>query len=491
MSKVWEFFENMNEAVYASDIDTYELIYLNKTARNLFHFKDKAAYKGKKCYEILQQCSSPCAMCTNKRLKPDEFYEWSRFNPMVNRSFLLKDTMVIDDGRRIRIEIAIDLDIQEMTKKTFSQFTDTEALINEGLRCALAEETPEQSINTLLQYLGQMFHSDRVYIFEKNKHGNFDNTFEWCTCGVSPQINMLHNIPPEALGTWPSTFQKGESVIIRNLDDIMSYDPVVYESLRPQNIKRLVTSPISRNQDIIAFYGIDNPPLDRMDHIAFMLQLFGHFIDSMLRRRNLVEKLENLSYYDQLTGAKNRHALNKQLASLTKGQSLGILYGDVMGLKQINDTLGHQAGDKALLYACEKLKSHFPEECVYRIGGDEFLVLIPGITENLFQSMIRSILADMAEGSVHLALGSVWGFFRNYPFLLLFVYLNFASSNCLPQRPYIDLFIIFNLLLVPSTKPLLKLYATAFSTASISRFNPSAKLFSALILLLLYFSTNK
>ena len=47
MSKVWEFFENMNEAVYASDIDTYELIYLNKTARNLFNFKDKAAYKGK------------------------------------------------------------------------------------------------------------------------------------------------------------------------------------------------------------------------------------------------------------------------------------------------------------------------------------------------------------------------------------------------------------------------------------------------------------
>ncbi len=159
---------------------------------------------------------------------------------------------------------------------------------------------------------------------------------------------------------------------------------------------------------MIAFYGIDNPPLDRMDHIAFTLQLFGHFIDSMLRRRNLVEKLENLSYYEQLTGAKNRHALNEQLASLTKGQSLGILYGDVMGLKQINDTLGHQAGDKALLYACEKLKSHFPEECVYRIGGDEFLVLIPGITENLFQSMIRSILANMAEGSVHLALGSVW-----------------------------------------------------------------------------------
>ena len=60
MSKVWEFFENMNEAVYASDIDTYELIYLNKTARNLFHFKDKAAYKGK-------MLRSPAAMLLSLR----------------------------------------------------------------------------------------------------------------------------------------------------------------------------------------------------------------------------------------------------------------------------------------------------------------------------------------------------------------------------------------------------------------------------------------
>lgn len=50
----------------------------------------------------------------------------------------------------------------------------------------------------------------------------------------------------------------------------------------------------------------------------------------------------------------------------------------------------------------------------------------------------------------------VSGFFRNYPLLLLYpMYLNFASSNCLPHLPYIVRFIIFNLLLVPSTNPLL------------------------------------
>ena len=383
MSKVWEFFENMNEAVYASDVDTYELLYLNKAARDLFQFKDESDYKGKNCYEILQQCSSPCAMCTNNRLKPGVFYEWSRFNPLVRRSYLLKDTMVIDDGRRVRIEMAIDLDIHELAKRSFSEFTDNEALINEGLRCALAEETPEQSIDTLLQYLGQMFQSDRVYIFEKNKHGNFDNTYEWCASKVSPQKNILRNIPPETMGTWIPTFRKGESIIIRNVDEIVSYDPTVYETLIPQNIARLIVSPIYRDREVIGFYGIDNPPLDRMDHIAFMLQLLGHFINSMLRRRDLVGKLETLSYHDQLTGAKNRHAMNEKLASLANGGSLGIIYSDVMGLKQINDDFGHQAGDEALIYACENLKAHFPDKCVYRIGGDEFAVIMVDVTSDL------------------------------------------------------------------------------------------------------------
>ena len=72
-------------------------------------------------------------------------------------------------------------------------------------------------------------------------------------------------------------------------------------------------------------------------------------------------------------------------------------------------------------------------------------------------------------------------FFRNYPFSLLLIYLTLASSNLLPQRPYIVLFIILSLLLVPSTNPLLYSYATAFSTASISRLNPSAKLFKGFI----------
>ena len=60
MSKVWEFFENMNEAVYASDVDTYELLYLNKAARDLFQFKDESDYKGK---TAMRSCSNVLPLC--------------------------------------------------------------------------------------------------------------------------------------------------------------------------------------------------------------------------------------------------------------------------------------------------------------------------------------------------------------------------------------------------------------------------------------------
>lgn len=85
--------------------------------------------------------------------------------------------------------------------------------------------------------------------------------------------------------------------------------------------------------------------------------------------------------------------------------------------------------------------------------------------------------------------GTLW-FFRNNPYQLL-ESISFAANNSLPQRPYIVRFIIFNLLFVPSTKPLDKGLATAFSTADKSFSSPEAKRGSFFKSLFLYFSINR
>ena len=71
-----------------------------------------------------------------------------------------------------------------------------EAVINEGLRAALLEETPDQALEVLLEHLGKALNGERTYIFEQNESGGDDNTYEWVADGVEQERENLQNVPP-------------------------------------------------------------------------------------------------------------------------------------------------------------------------------------------------------------------------------------------------------------------------------------------------------
>lgn len=95
--------------------------------------------------------------------------------------------------------------------------------------------------------------------------------------------------------------------------------------------------------------------------------------------------MRNLAYVDSLTKVKNKHAfedtieyINEQIKSGTA--EFAVIMCDLNYLKLINDTHGHQAGDKAIKTATRILCKAFPMSTVFRIGGDEF-VIIPSVLE--------------------------------------------------------------------------------------------------------------
>lgn len=408
MKELWDFYENMNELVYVADMDTYELVYMNRKAREAHDIPSIETLSGQLCYKVLQGCSSPCAMCTNNKLTPGEFYEWKYYNPRLGKTYALKDTMLLKDGKRYRMELTIDISTQEQQKQAIKDFTTNEALVNEGLRQALSADTPEMSLEVLMQYLGQALECDRVYIFEERPGQVFDNTYEWCKEGVIPQKENLQAVPFEAVEIWYRSFNENQSVIIKDLEQVKETDPLQYEYLAPQDIHTLVVSPLFFHKEIIGFYGVDNPPPEHLNHISVMFQVLGHFFSSILKRRDLVKRLENLSYYDQLTGAKNRHGMDEFIANVQADQSLAVIYCDVLGLKKINDSKGHQAGDTLLIHAYECLLKHFPSDSIFRVGGDEFIVLYSGISEEDMLNRIQDLRDDMPLFNVAMSLGYIW-----------------------------------------------------------------------------------
>ena len=310
MKKIWEFFENMDELVYVSDIENYDLIYMNKKSRDTYGFHSLEEMSGKKCYEVLQNCSTPCSICNNHELKEGFFKEWSYYNPILDKYMILKDTVVEENGRKYRIELAVDPGKQEQRGNMLRSYQNLEAMINEGLRVALLKKTPSQTLEVLLEHLGKALGGERVYIFEKNKEGGDDNTYEWVANGVSPEKENLQNVPSEVCANWYQNFSIGKHIVIKNIEDIREKDPLQYENLKRQDIHSLVVVPLYDDGEAIGFYGVDNPPKKSLEYASNMLQIMAHFIISSLRRRNLIRTLQDMSYCDQLTKIGNRHAMN-------------------------------------------------------------------------------------------------------------------------------------------------------------------------------------
>ncbi len=171
-----------------------------------------------------------------------------------------------------------------------------ETIINEGLRVALLEETPDQSLGVLLEHLGKALNGERTYIFEQNASGGDDNTYEWVAEGVQPEKENLQDVPPEVCASWYQKFRVCRHIVIEHLEDIQETDPLQYENLKGQNIHSLVVVPLYDGNEIIGFYGVDNPPVKSIEYATNMLQTAAYFIVSSLKRRNLFRELQKRSH---------------------------------------------------------------------------------------------------------------------------------------------------------------------------------------------------
>ena len=126
------------------------------------------------------------------------------------------------------------------------------------------------------------------------------------------------------------------------------------------------------------------------------------YFEKLRRAKRQVAEMDELAHKDSLTGLKNKAAYDEATAKLDKKISYGdaqfcIVMVDVNFLKRVNDTYGHERGNNYLVNAAKLICSVFGEEHVYRIGGDEFVVVIEGEKVSLCKYFVEQFRAEMAR----------------------------------------------------------------------------------------------
>ncbi len=401
--------DHQNFICYMSDMDTYELLYLNKLGRDSFGITSDEDFRGKKCYAVLQGKDSPCEFCNNKQLLTKTKIEWEIVNEVVKKRYSLVDTYFNFANRKIRMEIATDISEQHAHITNLESSLTAEQTLVRCIQTLVGDKSIEDAINEILAIIGAHYASDRAYIFDLDYENNvLHNTFEWCGKGVTPQIDKLQNADMAHIGTWLERFNTVGEFSISNLDEEYQTDSPIYEVLKQQGIDSLLTAPLVNNGTIVGFIGVDNPKFNKKD--VNLLRSISIFILDDLNKQKILKHLETLSYIDPMTELFNRHKYHEVVTKFEKKPpaQVGILNADINGLRQINDLYGHSQGDYVITKVANLLRKFFSEH-VYRLSGDEFIVLYPDIDEGVFEELVYALRVDAVDDpETSFSIGTVW-----------------------------------------------------------------------------------
>lgn len=282
--------EGMDDVVYVSDVETFELYYLNPAGRRLTGMYD---YKGHKCYEVLQGQSHPCEFCTNHCLRMDQFHVWENENPFLKRHFILKDKRILWCGKMARLEIAIDITEKEIVSQNVREKLDFEKNIVDCTRMLVEEEHIGTAIFKVLGSIGEFYQADRAYVFEIDEDGgHWSNSYEWCREGIDSQKDRLQAVPSKLLRRWIHSFEQEKSIVITDVDQVQEEFYAEWNVLSSQGIKNLLAVPIWKERRLIGFIGVDNPRYRREDDAQ--LHTMACFLADRVTRYQTEERLNEL-----------------------------------------------------------------------------------------------------------------------------------------------------------------------------------------------------
>ena len=234
-------------------------------------------------------------------------------------------------------------------------------------------------------------------------------------CGLLPMNTYLDEKFYDIASTWKDTIGSSTCVIVKDEKDMKwleEINPMWHYSLTQAGARSIVLFPLNYNNETLGYMWAINFNVENTVKIKETLELTTFFIASEIANYQLLQRMEIMSSIDLLTGVKNRNTMNNFVDSILNGQAVlkhprAIVFADLNGLKRVNDESGHSAGDNLLRNAASLIRDVFYDSEIYRAGGDEFMVITAGVSQDELAKRVEELRSKANETkNVRFAIGT-------------------------------------------------------------------------------------
>ncbi|WP_206459592.1 putative bifunctional diguanylate cyclase/phosphodiesterase [Anaerovorax sp. IOR16] len=376
-----------DDLIYVNDLKTQEILFINDAAKMRMGLKDIDCLE-KKCYQLIQGLSKPCACCENHLLTSNETYKWDYANHFMEGNYLLRHKLVEWNGQLARMEIAI-----ENTKEENNNQSDLRCNIELILLQAIHDLTQKEdffgAMELVLNRIGQSYGAQSVYVVEINHTNHGEILYGWCKNSNDKKIS-LNTQDSLILESW-DYLSGGKQWNVLSIGDTLHIVPMV---------------DVEYGDGYFAIECV----CEELETLSDIL-LIGHIILNEITKRRLQNQIEYINNYDALTGTFRRSLYLNHLKHIEEKEpsSMGVLLANINGLKKVNEYYGNEYGDKVVRATGSILIDQFGNKCVFRLSGDEFVVLCENINKKNFHLKVQAVKEEFSQmDHLGVSIGYTW-----------------------------------------------------------------------------------
>ncbi|MCR5402300.1 MAG: diguanylate cyclase [Butyrivibrio sp.] len=283
--------------------------------------------------------------------------------------------------------------------------------INRSLQFSVGSKSPDESIRLLLEYLGTELGATRAYIFEDKGDGNFVNSYEWQLDEMEPRPRELSSMPYRGCidRVLESLAQRDNCVVVEDAEEIKNISPILYERMGKIGAKSIVAGPLMSKEKLVGIIGINDVASEHIRETTQIMGVVSFFFTQFISQKQEQDRMLYYSYHDPLSGARNRSAMKEFTEEkFDMSQSFGYVLCEIDGLKEINDSIGHDAGDDLVNNTAKCMIEAFGEENVYRLSGEEFVAFGFESDETYFDNDVDRVRRLLRERGCRVSIGAVY-----------------------------------------------------------------------------------